>query len=269
MQYEDRITLSTPEGVDLDVSLAGIGSRFAAAALDALIQIVLIFAVGLVGGFISGVALSPTGASDAAEMIALAFWFIWLFLVLFGYDILFETLGRGRTIGKRALGIRVVRVAGGPVGFVTSAVRNLLRIVDFLPGFYAVGIVSILATERNQRLGDLAAGTLVVRDQRASGGARPPHEAPYPAYLHAPPPPAATAPLDPSLAAWDVSAITAEDLIAVRSFLERRHTIEPGARWTLAVEMSRRLQPKVTGAPAELHPEVFLEQVFSAKASRL
>lgn len=270
MQYEDRITLATPEGIELDVALAGAGSRFAAAVLDALIQIALIYGVGLTMALITGFSLGPFVDTDtpAPALILFAVWIAWFFLVFFGYDILFETLGRGRTLGKRALGIRVVRVAGGPVGFVTSAVRNLLRLVDFLPVFYGVGIVSILVTQRNQRLGDLAAGTLVVRDQKTPRNPRSVTAAPYPSYLHAAPPPAAAAPLDPSIAAWDVSAISNDDLIAVRSFLERRHTIQPGPRWALAVQMTEKLTPKVTGAPPGLHPEVFLELLYTAKASR-
>ena len=268
MQYEDRITVATPEGIELEVALAGLGSRFAAAVLDGLIQVVLIYGVAIIGGFAGYVALGPATEDEGVALVAVALWFIWVFLVLFGYDILFETFGRGRTIGKRALGIRVVRAGGAPVGFVTSTVRNLLRIVDFLPLFYGVGMVSILATQRNQRVGDLAAGTLVVRDQRGPRDVRSVNASPYPAFLHAPPPPAAAAPLDPSIAAWDVSAVTAEELGTVRAFLERRHTIDPGARWSLAVELAERLKPKVSGAPEGQHPEVFLELLYSAKAAR-
>src|SRR5262249_16919415 len=76
---------------------------------------------------------------------------------------------RGRSVGKLAAGLRVVRVGGDAEGFLTAAVRNFLRIVDFLPAFYVVGVTSILATSRNQRLGDLAAGTIVVRERRPAG----------------------------------------------------------------------------------------------------
>ena len=266
MQYEDRITLATPEGVELDVALAGLGSRFAAALLDAIIQTVLIYGVGLLTALSVGFSAGPT-AGDEAGWIILAIWFIWSFLVLFGYDIAFETLNRGRTIGKIAVGIRVVRAGGTPVGFITSAVRNLLRIVDFLPAFYAVGIVGILASQRNQRLGDMAAGTLVVRDP--SRGAPKPPPMPHPGiYPPAPTPPAATAPLDPSLQAWDVSAVSTDEMVAIRSFLSRRHTLDPAPRWSLAADMAARLRPKVSGAPADLHPEVFLEMLYSAKSAR-
>ncbi|MDQ4142652.1 MAG: RDD family protein [Actinomycetota bacterium] len=265
MQFEDRVTLSTPEGVDLDVALAGVGSRFAAALLDALLQLALIYGLPLIVAF--GMGMFGAASGESLGWVLLSLWFIWFFLVFFGYDVLFETLNNGRTVGKMAVGIRVVRVGGGPVGFITSAVRNLLRIVDILPGMYAVGMISVLVTTRNQRLGDLAAGTLVVRDAtRAQRGvATTQHPGIYPPVQS---PPAVAAPLDPSLQAWDVSAVTTEDLAAIRSFLERRHTLQPGPRWALAVEMSRRLAPKISGAPTGLHPEVFLELVFTAKSSR-
>lgn len=261
MQYEDRVAISTPEGIELDIALAGLGSRFSAALIDSLIQMALtLFALLFFLPLFEG----------GTPALFVALFSIWSFLVVFGYDVLFETLGNGRTIGKRAVGIRVVRVGGHPVGFVTSAVRNLVRLVDFLPSFYAVGIVSILASSRNQRLGDMAAGTLVVRDggRETSPPARArqaqAHLFPHAATAPAPPPP-----LDPALAAWDVSSVTAQELAAVRSFLERRYSLEPAARWNLAVDLARRLAPKVAGAPSNLHPEVFLELLFAAKAARI
>jgi uncharacterized RDD family membrane protein YckC len=263
MQYEDRIAISTPEGIELDIALAGVGSRFTAALLDGLIQ----GALTLVP-----VLLLLPAFSGSSENIFVALYFVWWFLIIFGYDVAFETLGGGRTVGKRAVGIRVVRVGGHPVGFVTSAVRNLLRIIDFLPAAYGVGIVSILATSRNQRLGDLAAGTLVVRDESRSGRAAPQYVGPATGFHPQPPPPIEPV---PAAATWDVSSVDAQELAAVRSFLERRFSLEPAARWSLSVELARRLAPKVGGAPrvggapSDLHPEVFLEQLYAVKASRI
>ena len=134
----------------------------------------------------------------------------------------FEVLAGGRTPGKRWNGLRVVRTGGQPVGFVSSTIRNLLRVVDLLPGFYLVGIVSILVTKRNQRVGDLAAGTIVARAPRRR---RARFEAPPPAR------PAAAA---AAHSAWDVSAITAEELAAVRAFLGAE------ARWPTEREWSSR-----------------------------
>lgn len=246
MELEDRIVIATPEGVDLELTLAGAGSRFAAALVDLLIQtagvlvlyLILYFAVG---GF------------------ARALYFVAAFLVLFGYHIAFEVFASGRTPGKRWLGIRVVRLGGHPVTFLPSATRNLLRLVDLIPGMYLVGLISVLVTSRNQRLGDLAAGTLVIRD-RAGDHPRLPHQV----YDFT----AGQAP-EPEVAAWDVSAVTAEELAAVRRFLERRHELEPHARHHLGGQLAGRLRPKTAGVPDGLPGERFLELLARAKASRV
>ena len=242
--YEDRISVATPEGVILEATLAGVGSRFAAGFVDQLLKVAMFAALALVGAAIESRTGTPGGVL-AASVIVL------VFLVQFGYDVLFETLASGRTPGKRWTGLRVVKSGGGPVGFVASAVRNILRIVDALPGFYLVGILAVLFTPNNQRLGDLAAGTLVVRDRGRSTAL---------------PSSPAVAETDADL--WDVSAVTAEEVATVRRFLDRRATLTPEARDRLASEMATRLEPKVVGPPRQWEPEAFLEYLVSAKASR-
>jgi uncharacterized RDD family membrane protein YckC len=158
VSFDDRLPIATPEGVEVELTLAGIGSRFIAAGMDFAIQIVVITALGLL--------LRPAGDAGFAVFTSVSF------ALIFFYDVLFEVLGGGRTPGKRASGLRVTGPGGRPVSFARSAVRNLLRLIDILPGFYAVGMTVIFITSRNQRIGDLAAGTYVVRDphgDRASG----------------------------------------------------------------------------------------------------
>jgi len=244
--YEDRLSIPTPEGVDLELVLAGLGSRLVAGVVDYLIRGAILLALVIIGI----TAVGDTGAGG----FLVAGLFVAGFLVYFGYDVAFETLASGRTPGKRATGLRVVRLGGEPVGFVASAVRNLLRLVDGLPGTYVVGAASILFSRRNQRLGDLAAGTLVVRERRAPLPGGPP---PVPDFAVA-----------DRYAAWDVSGITAFELVTVRRFLERRWQLDAGARARLGWELAERLRPKVPGAPPDLHPEQFLEAVAEAKASR-
>ncbi len=157
MEYTGSLRITTPEGLAVDLSLAGIGSRFMATALDVLIQGVT--------GTVGALALA---ALFEGGVLAL-FYAVGLFLVLFGYDVAFEMLNNGRTPGKQAAGLRVVRDDGTPITFVASAIRNILRLVDFLPSFYGVAMLSIFLTRRQQRLGDLAAGTLVIRDQNLKG----------------------------------------------------------------------------------------------------
>ncbi|MDQ6749522.1 MAG: RDD family protein [Actinomycetota bacterium] len=242
MEYEDRLRIATPEGVDLELTLAGLGSRLIAALLDTLLKTLVLVAMI--------VALAATGDPPVGRALL----YLGIFCLLFVYDLLFEVLASGRTPGKRWTGLRVVRAGGARIGFVASAIRNMVRLVDFLPVLYGLGSVSILVSARNQRLGDLAADTLVVRE----------HHAPR---ARAWTTPAASASGDDPLA-WDASAVTADELVAVRSFLERRWTLQPGARRHLAMQLTAGLRPRVAGAPADVAPEAFLEGVAKVKSTR-
>ena len=117
MEFEDRLTIATPEGVDLELTLAGVGSRFTSALIDYLIQLAILIALALVLGL--GVGLKANQSGYAA-----AIWIVLGFLLFVGYDICFEVLASGRTPGKRLNGLRVVLESGGPVTFPASAVRN-------------------------------------------------------------------------------------------------------------------------------------------------
>ena len=258
MSYEDRISIATPEGVDLELTLAGLGSRGIARIVDQVILLAVLLALGFLAG-LAGAGSSgdagPGETGDGAGALAVAAVLVLVLAVQFGYDVLFEVLASGRTPGKRWSGLRVVRVDGAPVGFVTSAVRNLVRLVDSLPGMYAVGMVAVLASGRNQRLGDMAAATVVVRERRwPRRGA---------AMVS---PVVARTPLDSS--AWDVSAVTAEELATVRRFLDRRAGLTVEARARLAADLAGRLGPKVVGPPPGVAPEEFLEDLAAAKSAR-
>lgn len=242
MVFEDRLTIETPEGVPLELTLAGVGSRFASALLDYLIQAVILAALAIV--LVYGAGVDP-GASPYAQ----ALWALGSFVIFNGYDVGFEVLNSGRTPGKALNRLRVVRESGAPVTFATSAVRNVLRVVDILPGTYLVGMISILVTRRNQRLGDLAAGTLVVRVARTL----PPELQVSPSVQ----PPA-----------WDTSAIDGEELDAVAAFLARRRELDASARIQIAAELAGRLRPKVGGAVAGEGDEMFLERLLAAKRGR-
>jgi uncharacterized RDD family membrane protein YckC len=248
VEYEDRITIATPEGVDLQLALAGVGSRFTSALVDLAIQLALLISFFLL--FLWGLDSLGGGGFGAAAFALLSF------LLFAGYDILFEVFASGRTPGKRLNGLRVVRSDGSPVGFVTSAVRNVLRLIDILPTFYIVGIVSILATARNQRLGDLAAGTLVVRERLAVGTRQwRPEEVASPSG-------------GPGWSTWDVSGITRDEVVAVRRFLDRRHELTYDARTRLGDELAAALRARVAGVPDSVQGESFLEQLAAAKRSR-
>jgi len=246
MEYEDRVQIATPEGVDVELTLAGIGSRFIAAGFDLAIQGGTLLAIFLILGGSSGI----TGVAAAIFSVA-------TFLIFFAYDVLFEVRSHGRTLGKRWVGLRVVRTGGRPVNFVTSAIRNVMRIVDILPGFYTLGMLSIFVTRRNQRLGDLAAGTFVIRDRTGAGSADVASDVPdYIARKGA------------SAESWDVSSVSATDAATIRQFLDRRSQLTSASRYDLASDLERRLRPHVAGAPDGLDPEEFLERLAASKAAR-
>lgn len=254
MRYEDAITVSTPEGVDLDLPLAGLGSRFTATLLDWILKGALIAALFLGLGALAGDtgAAEDTGGGDVSGAVAFSIVIAAIFLVTFFYDVLFEVLGRGRTPGKRLAGLRVVETGGAPVGLRASAVRNLLRLVDGLPFSYVPAVISILVTRRNQRIGDLVAGTLVVREPaRAEAGAAAGRQ---------------LASVD--AAGVEASAVTAADLALVREFLERRDRLTGAARARLAADLAARLRPRVTDPAPPAGDEAFLERVAAAKSRR-
>jgi uncharacterized RDD family membrane protein YckC len=239
---DDRVTIATPEGVSLELVRAGVGSRFMARLLDTVIQLGIIFALAY--------AIYATSAPGSVRAVAR----VLIFLVIFAYDVPFELWNGGRTIGKSAAGIRVTGTDGDRVGFFSSATRNIFRIIDFLPAFYAIGVTSMVSTKRDQRLGDLAASTIVIRDR-------------FPGLTsHMPAP--ATVPVD-AVATWDVSAIGSGDLATIHQFLDRRLSLPLAVRAHFANEIANRIGPKVAGAPYGTHPEYLLEGVVVAKQARL
>lgn len=150
MLLDTRQSLETPEGANLPLTPAGVGVRILAQLIDLMIRtgiIILVYSVlGVLGGMGMGIAL------------IIAFCLEWF------YPVAFEVARQGRTPGKKSMGIRVVNDDGTPIGFGASLLRNLLRVVDFLPLFYLTGIITSLCNNQFKRLGDLAAGTLVIYD---------------------------------------------------------------------------------------------------------
>lgn len=249
MEYEDRITIATPEGLTLDVTLAGVGSRLIAAFIDGLIQLAVIVALGWLTFSRFPEAWEEEGPSGFLVVFAIIN--VLIFIVLFAYHALFEALSSGRTPGKRAAGVRVVQVGGRPIDAKAAVIRNLMRLIDILPGMYGIAVIAILVTERNQRLGDVVAGTIVIREKKATSVVSPSAQEPV-----------------AGLETWDVTGVTVDDLATVQRFLERRQDLPDESRQRIAVQLAERLRPKVVGAPV-LRAETFLEHLASAKRSRI
>jgi uncharacterized RDD family membrane protein YckC len=246
---ERTIDVATGESVAFSYEQAGLGSRFFAVFIDLAIQIgVLIVAFLLLAWIGSAVPtppkIGPTGFDKSIQKFATALvegtGVFALFMLFFGYFILFEWRWGGRTPGKRLLGIRVVRDGGFPVDFTSSVVRNVVRILEAGLGFYAVSAIVTLLSPLNQRLGDMAGGTLVVRDER--------YERPAAILARAA---AADDPVVRDLAE------TERDLI--RRYAARRTALSPQARTKLAATIAAGVRPKLAASYAHLDDDALLQ----------
>lgn len=255
----DQLSIDTPELVAIEMPLAGIGSRFIAVLIDTLIWLVAMAVLSVMFWLVRpGIgAFSRLSAQWAVAVYVLA-----LFLLNWGYFTLFEAFWGGRTPGKRIAGIRVIQRSGRSIGLLESMARNFIRYIDQIPFFYAVGMIAVFATKQHQRLGDLAAGTLVVRDRveetQASGGmgsrtftapifqAMPQQAAPPPFLLDA----------------AGLAQLSTAELEVLEGFLARRLDLPLEVRETLARRIAGAVQAK-TGLepPAGTDVETFLEAV--------
>ena len=166
MSWYDSVRVETPEQIDFDLEVAGLGNRFLAQLIDWAFKLIVLFGVWILVAIIAAAAGIHGSWMNAVGNFFLAVMGLLLFAAFFAYDIYFEGYGNGQTPGKRFLGIRVVRDTGGPIDSAAAAIRNLVGLADFLPMFYLLGGFVILLNGRSQRLGDMAAGTIVIRERR-------------------------------------------------------------------------------------------------------
>lgn len=171
IETEETLIIETPERVPLAFALASIGNRFLAVAIDHVIQYLSIFIVAWIFATISNIGSDITMLEKVEEMPkwTIAIMIVVTFLIFASYFILFEWLWNGQTPGKRLLKLRVIREDGRPITLWESVARNLLRIFDAVPGFvipiYSIGLITIFLSNRDQRVGDLFAGTVVIRER--------------------------------------------------------------------------------------------------------
>ena len=241
----------TPEAVALEFRTANLGSRILAYLIDMVVVV-----AGILAGLFAVALLGQASDVVVPDWVALTIVLVLLPAWWLGYFIAFETLWRGRTLGKAALGLRVVTKEGAPVRFRHAAIRGLLGLVDFLVlgGFLAV--VFILFTRDNQRLGDLVAGTLVLRERSALAAPAPVSFTPPPGLEHY------TATLDPS-------GVGNEEYQAVRTLLLRAPSLSPGPRSALALQLANPLAARLRPPPPTgISPELYLQCVAAAYQQR-
>jgi uncharacterized membrane protein SpoIIM required for sporulation/uncharacterized RDD family membrane protein YckC len=246
------IDIETPELVTFSYTIAGVGSRVAAALIDYLLCLLLFIALILTLAFSGANAVGPRDGTTMSDAWALSIIVIGQFLILWGYYVLWEGLADGQTPGKRIMRLRVVSDGGYSVSFAGSAIRNLVRILDMQPVVtYGLGIASIVATKQGKRLGDLAAGTIVVRER----------------IVHTPAAPKPDVIIIGPQGAVEERAVavrlTDDEFAVLEQFMNRRSSFDPARRVELASRLTKRFESALIGLPEAGGP---LDRLFDLYA---
>lgn len=242
----DQYTLETPENIEVHFELAGIGSRFCAMLIDSLLLGACIFVLFVLWMF-AVAGYDPFFRGDWAEWVSAVLLAVLMVLITGGYFFFCEWLMRGQTPGKKSMKIRVIRDDGTAAGGSEILIRNLLRLVDFLPFGYAVGVLAMFPNPLCKRLGDIAAGTIVVKegqtDYRAISDRKKFQlgDAPAPANVE----------------------LTREERRLLGGFLQRREQLLPEARAKLALRIAQPLLDKYGGHGVD--PEQYLERLLEGR----
>jgi uncharacterized RDD family membrane protein YckC len=238
----EKLTIDTPEQIALELPLAGIGSRFLALAFDSLLQFIAVVGIFVVVALSEFVLkdLDPIAAAVGPVTIIL-----FIFCMYWGYFAFFEIIWKGQTPGKRHAGIRVIKETGRPMTPIEAIGRNLLRAIDGFPGVYAVGLICMMCNKQNRRLGDYVAGTVVVHDKAI--------ESVSPSWSFT----GKVAAASPQSA-----KISADELMLIETYLNRRYELDPGFRLNTALQIVAMVRKK-TGMekPPQLSDDDFLEAV--------
>jgi uncharacterized RDD family membrane protein YckC len=248
---DDELIVETPERVELHFILASVGNRFLAAAIDHLIQIFLIV-IGLLiyGRSVGWSQISSLGVWAAAILVLVIFTTYW------GYFVFFEAIWSGQTPGKRIMKLRVVREDGRPVRFFEVFVRNLLRLfVDFMPPpSYAIGVVSIVFSPQSKRIGDLVAGTVVIKERASEAPSLEEITRVLEAELARPEPATSLFKTEPGL-------LDPTEVRAIQTFLRRRFELSADSRASLAVRIAGPVASRLGIADPQVSAEAFLEEI--------
>jgi uncharacterized RDD family membrane protein YckC len=246
--------ISTPENVDLHLELAGMGNRIMAALVDRLLLgvVTLFIVIACVGGALAVDNMPlPTDTKTIVYYYLVGIGLLVLFVLNAGYFIFFEGMWHGQTPGKRVAQIRVIEANGQPVGWSSVFIRNLLRIVDEFPGVF-LGILPMLIDKNERRFGDLAAGTLVIRERLQSLSTTGLRLTQGPAVE----------------ALVDTGQISPDEYGVLVSYLKRRESLTPNQRDQLGRSMAARFRDKLNVLEDGDTPEIFLEKLYVAYNKR-
>jgi len=235
----DQLTIDTPEQISLEFNLASAGSRFLALAIDTALQTggflvlaIVAFGLWLMAAFVPG--------SGGLRTWALAVLVLLAFVIYYGYFAIFEALWSGQTPGKRIIGLRVIGISGRPITVYEAILRNVVRIADQFPGVYAIGILTVFLTSNHQRLGDLAAATVVVHERSLERDD--------------------TWETRPVRARYGAARLAAEDVAVIEAFLRRRIDLPDVRRERSALQIAEHVRHRLNVTTTDAD-ETFLEDV--------
>jgi len=247
MSWESRADIETPEQIEVHLEVVGPGSRMLAQVVDWVLKWLVLVCVGLAVFVVFSVAGGQLHFGGGIFPLVLGLVILAAFGFFFGYDIYYEGLRNGQTPGKHLAGIRVVREGGGPIDVRAACIRNLVGIADFLPAWYVLGGLVMLLNRRAQRLGDMAAGTLVIRDRRT---VLPDQRPPW----------VEEAGDEFAFRTEELARCEPNDLHVLHSFFTRYRSLEEQARDRLADALRDRYLQKTGYQPA--HPLTDPDEVY-------
>ena len=268
--FSDQLNIETPEQVELQFAIAGIGSRFVALLLDSLIitgfYVLAFIALALL---LSGAAAAGGHAGeqlDTAGKWVLAIFIFLNFLLVWGYFALFEAFWRGQTPGKRVMKLRVIKDSGRQITFFESLARNLVRFIDYMPGLCLVGVITMLCNKRNKRLGDLVAGTIVVHEhveetplvfQTSTTLVAPVSFAAHEPERLAP----WAKPIEARFPADAIARLGPQDLVVIETFFARMLDLPLETRAAMAYRIAGQLTARMGVPLPEGNPERIMEAI--------
>ncbi len=264
IETEETLIIETPERVPLEFALASIGNRFLAVAIDHFLQFLAYFLISWFFIWISELRYTESFDVYLAEMSkwTMAIFLVVVFLLFTGYFIFFEWIWNGQTPGKKLLKLRVIREDGRPITLWEAMARNLLRVVDAIPGtvlpIYAVGLITVFLNGRDQRIGDIFAGTVVIRERTDEA---PTFDETFAETIGD----SALRRVQKQVVFFaDVKTLSEEEIEVVESFLRRRWDLSEKQRlwmaWRVALPIMYKIKPNYD--PQDFTYEGFLEELI-------
>ncbi len=252
MPKDDRIGVITPEAVEFTFDLSGLASRVLALFVDILIQFIIIIIL-----ITAASSYMYWNRAETSEHFGMIVFIVGLFIFSWGYFLLFELFWNGRSPGKKAMGCRVIRDGGMPVNFTSSLIRNFLRPIDYVLSALMIGFFIVFASPTYKRLGDLAAGTVVITERRITliqlladrrVGTFRSTQAPLGLFTRT-----------------DVSVLSTDQLHTIRRFLERRFDLSPEKRSRFAADLFSKVSELMPSAKGHgIRVEHVLEEIIVA-----